>query len=76
MKARPAGTAGGILPPAAPFERCWCTNVGRAEVDAAIAAGCRTVEDIRRATGACGGCRSCRPELEALLRLRLPPRPG
>jgi len=50
------------------FERCYCTAVTRAEVLAAVAArGCRTVEEIQRATGACTGCRTCRPELERLL---------
>ncbi len=50
------------------FERCYCTHVTRAQVLAAIAArGCRSVEDLQRTTGACTGCRTCRPELEQLL---------
>ncbi len=50
------------------FERCYCTAVTRATVLAAVQAqGCRTVEEIQRATGACTGCRTCRPELERLL---------
>lgn len=53
--------------PPDPFVECHCTGVQRAQVLAAVAAGCRTVEDIRRRTGACGGCGSCRPELQALL---------
>jgi NAD(P)H-nitrite reductase large subunit len=55
-------------PPADGFVECHCTGVSRATVIAAIAAGCRTVEEIRRRTGACSGCGSCRPELTALLR--------
>lgn len=60
-------------PPSAPplpevFERCVCTGVDRALVLAAI---CRerprSFDALRRASGACYGCQSCRPELEALL---------
>lgn len=28
---------------------------------------CRTVDDVSAATGACRGCRTCLPEIEALL---------
>jgi len=38
---------------------CHCENVSHREVDAAIAAGARSVSDIARACGAgtcCGGC--------------------
>jgi NAD(P)H-nitrite reductase large subunit len=58
-------------PPPIDFDRCTCTGVTRAEVLAALdQRGCRTVEDVQRATGACTGCRTCRPELELLLRAR------
>jgi NAD(P)H-nitrite reductase large subunit len=41
----------------------------RAEVVAALRAQkCRTVDQLRRASGACFGCQSCRPELEQLLK--------
>jgi len=50
------------------FQQCHCTLVTRTQVLAAIAGGCRSVDDLRRNTGACGGCGSCRPELEDLLR--------
>ncbi len=56
-----------IIPPGS-FERCWCTGVTRAQVLRACAAGAGSVEAISRATGACTGCRTCRPELEQLLR--------
>jgi NAD(P)H-nitrite reductase large subunit len=50
------------------FERCYCTGVDR---DLAIAgirrAGCTTFDEARRASGACYGCQSCRPEFERLL---------
>ncbi len=50
------------------FERCHCTGATRAAViDAIRARGCRSVDQIRRATGACAGCQTCRPEVEALL---------
>jgi NAD(P)H-nitrite reductase large subunit len=29
---------------------------------------CTTVEDVAEATGACRGCQTCRPDIEALLR--------
>ena len=50
------------------FDRCYCLNVNREQVLTAIRAGCRSVDEIRAATGACGGCGSCRPEVAALLR--------
>lgn len=50
------------------FIRCYCTAVTREQVLAAIRTyGCRTVDDLRERTGACSGCASCRPELQALL---------
>ena len=56
------------LIPVDPFERCWCTGVTPEQVRAAVMAGCpATVDDVRRVTGACSGCRSCRPELAAFL---------
>lgn len=62
-------TEEGAPPPAcASFHLCHCTGVQRREVLAAIAAGCRTVEAVRRATGACSGCSTCYPELRQLLR--------
>jgi NAD(P)H-nitrite reductase large subunit len=50
------------------FERCWCTGVDRELVVAAIRREqCRTVAEVRRASGACFGCQTCRPEIEELL---------
>jgi len=57
--------AGGPYPS---FQVCHCTGVRRAAVLAAIAGGCRTVDELRRATGACTGCSTCYPELRQLLR--------
>lgn len=51
---------------------CHCTGVRRAELLQAIAAGCTTVDELRRRTGAGSGCGSCRPELRALLTARIP----
>ena len=50
------------------FQLCHCTGVRRPAVLAAIAAGCRSVDEVRRATGACSGCSTCYPELRQLLR--------
>lgn len=47
---------------------CYCTGVTQKRVLRAMAEqGLRTVEDIRRCTGACTGCQSCRRELEQLV---------
>ena len=63
------------VPHADAFVECHCTGVSRAQVLQAIAAGCTTVDELRRRTGACSGCGSCRPELRALLAARIP-QPG
>lgn len=59
---------------------CYCTGVTQKRVLRAMAEqGVRSVDDIRRATGACTGCQSCRRELEQLVdavaagSVRLPP---
>ncbi len=50
------------------FERCWCTGVDRSMVIEAVRRErCKSLDHLRRASGACFGCQSCRPELEALL---------
>ena len=63
------------MPPPDPFLRCYCTGVLRAQVVAALRGGgaggaqpCRSFDEVRRATGACFGCQSCRPEIEQLMR--------
>ncbi len=58
---------------------CRCLGVGDRPIRAAIAAGRRDPESIGIATGACTGCRSCRPDLLMLIdeeTLPLPPDPG
>jgi len=51
------------------FERCHCTGVDRQQVVEAIRTnGLKTFDQVRRATGACFGCQTCRPELECLIR--------
>jgi len=58
--------AGGVEP--LRFERCHCTGVDRQQVVEAIRAkGLKTFDQVRRATGACFGCQTCRPELECLI---------
>lgn len=47
---------------------CYCTGVTQKRVLRAMAElGVRSVDDIRRTTGACTGCQSCRRELENLV---------
>ncbi len=55
------------LPPPGSFTRCWCVGIGRAEVVRAWTAGTRTVEALRAELGVCGGCGTCRPELQRLI---------
>ncbi|MEO1092009.1 MAG: molybdopterin-dependent oxidoreductase [Pseudomonadota bacterium] len=47
---------------------CACFGVGEARVQAAIAAGARSVDALGAALKAGTNCGSCRPELQALLR--------
>ena len=56
----PADIDGGILV-------CRCIGVGDRAIREAIRAGARDPESIGEATGACTGCRSCRPDLMALI---------
>lgn len=47
---------------------CYCTGITQKKVLRAMAAhGLAAVEEVRRATGACTGCQSCRRELEQLV---------
>lgn len=55
------------MDPADGIKICHCVGVRRGALVRAIAAGCRTVDDLRRATGACTGCSSCWPDLTRLL---------
>ena len=43
---------------------CYCSNVTKDEILAAIANGAKTLEDIRKATGACtvGKCKELSPK--------------
>lgn len=51
-----------------PIYHCYCTGVTQKRVLRAMAEqGVREFDDVRRASGACTGCQSCRCELEALL---------
>ncbi len=46
---------------------CRCIGVGDRAIRRAIRDGARDPESIGAATGACTGCRSCRPDLMALI---------
>ncbi len=61
------------MPPPDPFVRCYCTGVMRAEVLAALRGqgherACASFDELRRRTGVCFGCQTCRPEIEQLMR--------
>jgi bacterioferritin-associated ferredoxin len=65
-----------------PIYHCYCTGVTQKRVLRAMAEhGVRALDDVRRASGACTACQSCRCELEQLLAavadgtVRLPPPP-
>jgi NAD(P)H-nitrite reductase large subunit len=50
---------------------CLCKAIPRSKIKAAIKEGARTVEEVRKATGAgSGGCggRRCTPKIEELLK--------
>ena len=51
-----------------PFVKCHCTGVRRDQVIGAIRRGCRSVHDLRDATGVCSGCQTCWWDLEILLK--------
>ena len=47
---------------------CYCTGVTQKRVLRAMAeSGVKTFDEVRRASGACTGCQSCRCELEKLI---------
>jgi ferredoxin-nitrate reductase len=55
------------LPPPRGRIVCSCLQVGVDNLREAIAAGCGDLPSLCKATGAGGGCGSCRPELQAML---------
>ena len=47
---------------------CYCFRVSEARIREAVRRlGLRTLAEVQRATGACTGCRTCRPDVEAIL---------
>lgn len=46
---------------------CYCLGVRVGRVSQAIEAGAKSVEAVTKACKAGGGCRSCHPEIRALL---------
>lgn len=51
-----------------PIYHCYCTGVTQKRVLRAMAErGVRDFDEVRRESGACSGCQSCRCELEQLL---------
>jgi len=55
---------------------CSCRTVSDRTVDAAIAAGASTVEDLVRRCGAGSRCGGCHPELVRILQTHVTIRPG
>jgi len=51
---------------------CSCNSVGKGNIEDEIKAGCKTLEMITTKTGAGGGCGSCRPEINRILKENLP----
>ena len=48
---------------------CTCFGITAAGMRRIIEARrCASVEDVAGATGACRGCQTCRPDIEALLK--------
>lgn len=59
---------------------CHCFRITEATLRRMIEEkGCTCVEDVAVLTGACRGCQTCRPDIEAMLRAvngPVPPPPG
>lgn len=51
-----------------PEFHCYCIGINRAKVIAAAREGKAAVEELRQEIGVCTGCRTCLPDLEALLK--------
>ncbi|MBI4575811.1 MAG: (2Fe-2S)-binding protein [Planctomycetes bacterium] len=50
---------------------CCCFKVSRRRLEAVIRTHrLRTVEEVTRLTGGCGGCQTCRADIEAMLARR------
>ncbi|MCM2280971.1 MAG: (2Fe-2S)-binding protein [Bdellovibrionaceae bacterium] len=56
-------------------ELCHCRAVPTAKVDAAIVGGAHDVASVSRRTSAGTSCGSCQPDIQALLKYRLPSKP-
>lgn len=61
------GGGGGVLTWPTTAVVCSCMRVTRGRLDAARTAGCGSVDDLTRVTGAGGVCGSCRPLLATLV---------
>ncbi|GAA0892499.1 hypothetical protein GCM10009122_21780 [Fulvivirga kasyanovii] len=46
---------------------CSCNNVGKGNIEQAIAKGCQSLNEICQKTGAGLGCGSCKPEVQRIL---------
>lgn len=68
LSGRPQGAA----PDTGPII-CACLRVGAKTIDAALAAGVRSLDEVAAATGAGSNCGSCRPEIARRLNRATPP---
>jgi len=50
---------------------CFCKGVRYSEIIKAIKEGCSTFEDLHQKLGVCSGCRSCKKEIESILKKEL-----
>jgi NAD(P)H-nitrite reductase large subunit len=46
---------------------CYCFDVRKDRIVAAIENGCRSVEEVKNLLGVTGNCAGCQPDIEALL---------
>jgi NAD(P)H-nitrite reductase large subunit len=57
-----------VAPGVGPHLLCACFKITAAGMREIIDTHrCKTVEEVAGATGACRGCQTCRPDIEALL---------
>jgi len=53
------------------YKVCFCKGVYYSEIVAAIRAGCKTFESLKKKLGLCSGCRSCKGTIENILKKEL-----
>ena len=46
---------------------CYCFDVRKDRIVAAIEGGCRSIEEVKNLLGVTGNCAGCQPDIESLL---------